>query len=103
MRRLNKQFRQHDRTTDVLSFRYDGRAVEPHPPIVGEILIAPSEARAYAKRHGLSYQQELSRYVIHGLLHWKGYDDKTPAQRCRMRALEDSLLARYCRNGASCR
>jgi rRNA maturation RNase YbeY len=87
MRRLNKQFLHHDRDTDVLSFRYDGEST------VGEILIAPSQAHRYAARHGLSYPEELARYVIHGLLHWLGHDDRTPSQQKRMRAMEDELLS----------
>lgn len=86
MRRLNKRFLCHDRVTDVLSFRYEGERV------VGEIFIAPSEARAYAARHRIPSQDELSRYVLHGLLHWLGHDDATPAQQRRMRQLEDELL-----------
>ena len=82
MRRLNKRFLRHDRPTDVLSFRYDA----PTPPaatrfVVGEILIAPREAQRYATRHGLAYEEELGRYVVHGLLHWLGYDDRTRAQQ----------------------
>jgi len=86
MRALNKRFRRHDWTTDVLSFRYD------HERIVGEILIAPSEALAYAKRHRLPYATELSRYVVHGLLHWLGHEDRTAAEQRAMRANEDRLL-----------
>jgi len=88
MRRLNRRFLRHDRPTDVLSFRYDGA------PIVGEILIAPGVARAYATRHRLPYLEELGRYVVHGLLHWLGHDDRTPAQRRAMRLMEDRLLVR---------
>lgn len=86
MRTLNKRFLGHDRATDVLSFRYDGE------PVVGEILVAPGQARAYAKQHGLPYQQELSRYVVHGILHWLGHEDKTTVQRQDMRRQEDRVL-----------
>ena len=98
MRALNKRFCQHDRPTDVLSFRYDGqptclpRHLAPREQVVGEIFIAPSQARTYAKRHGLAYDEELSRYVIHGLLHWIGHDDHTPEDRRMMRAMENQLL-----------
>mgnify|MGYP001612559183 CR=1 FL=1 len=61
--------------------------------VAGEILIAPACAKRYARRHGLGYQEELARYVVHGLLHWVGHDDATPLQQRRMRALEDQLLA----------
>ena len=91
MRRLNRRFMRHDGLTDVLSFRYS------REPIVGEILVAPAFARLYAKRHRVSYRQELARYVIHGLLHWVGHKDKTPPQQRQMRTLEDKLLAQCAR------
>ena len=86
MRALNQRFLHHHRTTDVLSFRYHGE------PIVGDIVISPAAARAYAQAHGLRYADELSRYVVHGLLHWIGHQDRSPAQQRKMRAMEDRLL-----------
>ena len=88
MKTLNRRFTGHNRFTDVLSFRYDGE------PVVGEILIAPRAARAYAKRHGVAYAQELARYVVHGLLHWLGHEDRTPTEQRVMRSREDRLLSR---------
>ena len=96
MRALNQRFLRHDRLTDVLSFRYDGE------PTVGEIFIAPSLARTYASTHGISYEEELSRYVVHGLLHWLGHDDRTRAEQQRMRAMEDRLLAQCGMRSAAC-
>ena len=75
--------------TDVLAFRYDGE------PIVGEVLVAPAVALTYARQHRLAYAEELARYVVHGLLHWAGYEDRTMKQQRWMRAQEDRLLA-YC-------
>jgi probable rRNA maturation factor len=102
MRSLNRQFTGADRLTDVLSFRYDaGPTCLPRRrlsdqarrrQVAGEILIAPAAARRYATRHKMPYRQELARYVIHGLLHWMGCEDRTPRQQRRMRALEDQLL-----------
>ena len=86
MRALNRRFLHHDRTTDVLCFRYD------REPVVGDILISPSAARDYARANGLTYAEELARYVVHGLLHWVGHEDHTPAQQRKMRAMEDRLL-----------
>jgi probable rRNA maturation factor len=87
MRRMNREFCRHDWVTDVITFRYDGE------PTAGEIFVAPSQARQYARRHGLAYADELSRYVVHGLLHWTGKDDRTPAQQQAMRRMENALLA----------
>ena len=86
MRALNRRFLQHDRITDVLSFRYDGE------PTVGEVFIAPRVARAYAQQHGLPYEHELGRYVVHGLLHWLGEEDRTSRQQTRMRQRENRVL-----------
>ena len=122
MRTANRRFLRHHGLTDVLSFRYDQasgqkssrkpQAVGRKPrseawslkpaayyaacslqTIVGEILVAPAFARRYAKQHRLSYTDELARYVVHGLLHWVGYDDRTVNERRRMRRMEDQLLA----------
>ena len=90
MRALNKRFLHHDRVTDVLSFRYESE------PVAGEILIAPRRARAYAAQHGIPYREELARYVVHGLLHWRGLDDRTAQQQRKMRQLEDWLLGSAC-------
>ena len=106
MRALNKRFLRHDWATDVLSFRYHqakgsglrvrGRSPQPPAPspepVVGEILIAPGAARRYAARHGVPYEEELARYVVHGLLHWLGQRDRTIAEKRKMRAMEDDLV-----------
>ncbi len=98
IRRINNAFLRRDHVTDVLSFRYGHGVGGGHPggrmPIVGEILIAPSEARRFATRHRIGYHEELARYVAHGLLHWLGYQDATEAGRRAMRRHEDRLLSR---------
>lgn len=88
MRRLNYRFTRQQRLTDVFSFRYT------EAPVDGEIIVAPAAARRYVARARLPYRQELARYVIHGLLHWLGHEDRTPTQQRRMRAVEDRLLTR---------
>ncbi|MBI3011258.1 MAG: rRNA maturation RNase YbeY [Candidatus Omnitrophica bacterium] len=96
IRVLNRQFLRRDRVTDVLSFRYDGE------PTVGEILIAPRQARAYARAHGIAYEEELARYVSHGLLHWAGHEDRTSSEQRKMRVMEDRLLVQCGMRGAEC-
>lgn len=87
MQRLNRRFTGHRGLTDVLSFRYN----DVH--IAGEVIVAPEAARRYAAEHGLAYREELARYVVHGLLHWFGYEDETPRQQRAMRLREDRLLS----------
>ena len=97
MRRLNRRYLGHDYVTDVLSFdlhHRSGRRDTTPVGVLGEVIIAPSVARRQARRFGESYQRELARYVVHGLLHWAGYDDHTAAQRRRMEARQEALLRR---------
>jgi probable rRNA maturation factor len=91
MKGLNRRHKRHDWVTDVLSFRYEEHVGVPSAT-VGEVLIAPSQARAYARQAGLNETQELGRYVVHGLLHWLGYEDRTVAEQKLMRRREDRLL-----------
>ncbi len=90
IRRLNRQFLDHDEPTDVLSFpleRADGY-------LDGEIVVSAQTACREAVRHGWSGQEELLLYVIHGALHLVGCDDRTARQRRRMRYGEKKYLAR---------
>ncbi len=90
MRRLNETFVRHRGITDVITFDYSnpGRPEELH----GEIVICPDEARVQARRFRCSWQAELVRYLVHGVLHLRGYDDSQPAARRRMRQEEDRLV-----------
>lgn len=89
MRVLNKQYRNIDRVTDVLSYGYANQegALEE-----GEIVICPDVALKQRQRFRTSTQQELARLFFHGLLHIYGYDHTRPSERRVMRALETSLM-----------
>lgn len=80
MRRLNREWRGKDRTTDVLSW-------EP-----GEIVISIDTARRQAREGGWSLSKELRRLLAHGIAHCRGYDHLKPADARRMAAEERRLL-----------
>jgi probable rRNA maturation factor len=81
---LNRRFHQTDAPTDVLSFDYgDGLA---------ELIISVEHALTQAGRFRSTPSRELALYIIHGILHLHGYDDRTPRSRARMRAAERRLL-----------
>jgi probable rRNA maturation factor len=84
--KLNERFLGHEGPTDVITFDYGGHMLH------GEIFICPSEAVIQAKEFGTTPQMELVRYVVHGLLHLRGYDDRTPAQQKKMKRAEDSWV-----------
>jgi probable rRNA maturation factor len=87
--RLNKQFLDHDEPTDVLSFPLSDPAAKK---LAGELVIGAEVALAQAQTMGHAVDAELSLYVIHGLLHLCGYDDKGTAAVKEMRARERHYL-----------
>jgi probable rRNA maturation factor len=92
---INRTFLQHEGSTDVITFDYQ-EAETPKPKdetrLHGELFICIDEAFVQAKRFRTTWQSELVRYVIHGILHLCGYDDLTPADRSIMKREENRLL-----------
>jgi probable rRNA maturation factor len=75
--------------------RPEGRAPKSPPgggPLHGELFICPAVAVAQAREFGTDWRSELVRYVIHGLLHLLGHDDRQPAARRRMKQAEGRRL-----------
>jgi probable rRNA maturation factor len=62
-------------------------------PLFGEIFISVDDAVAQARQFRTTWPAELVRYVIHGILHLRGYDDLTPAARRTMKKEENRLLS----------
>jgi probable rRNA maturation factor len=88
--RLNKRYLNHDEPTDVLSFPLSDAGARK---LAGELVIGVEVARDQAARRGHDVQAELGLYVIHGLLHLCGYDDKSDTTAARMRERERHYLA----------
>src|SRR3954463_2528527 len=87
--RLNQRYLRHDEPTDVLSFPLS----EPGAArLAGELVIGAEVAAAQAADRGHDVQAELALYVIHGLLHLCGYDDKTDDGAAKMRERERHYL-----------
>jgi probable rRNA maturation factor len=112
VRRVNRDFLGHDYDTDVLSFLFESSAMtpsrQPKKPgvservpeprgagrrIDGEVLVSAEMAVEMADRFGWSARDELTLYLVHGLLHLCGYDDLSPAERRLMRQREREILA----------
>lgn len=89
MRRVNRQFRGKDKTTDVLSFPGD----EGH---LGDILISVPTARRQAEEAGHAAERELKVLLLHGVLHCLGYDHET--DQGEMERLERWLRRRWIRD-----
>ena len=97
MARVNQQFLEHAGSTDVITFSY----AEPgEARLHGEIFICVSEAVAQAAEWGTTWPAEVVRYLVHGVLHLRGFDDLEPAKRRVMKREENRLVERLARRFA---
>ena len=69
--------------TDAITFPY------------GEVLVSCDTAESYAEAHGLPREEELFRYMVHGLTHLHGYLDYEPADREALFAVQEPLVSRF--------
>ncbi len=92
MRALNRQWREKDRTTDVLSFPA-GDAVGPGLKPLGDLALCLPVAVRQAKALRTTVEAEARLYLAHGLLHLLGHDHERPADAKKMAAQERRLLA----------
>jgi probable rRNA maturation factor len=89
LHKLNLQFLDHDTLTDIISFDNSLGSL-----INGEIYISTERVQENAAEFDTSFNDELHRVMIHGILHYCGLKDKTSEQAKAMRAAEDQALAR---------
>jgi probable rRNA maturation factor len=97
MARVNRQFLQHEGSTDVITFDHLGwefgvRISELQ--VHGELFICVDDAVAQAGEFRTTWQLEVVRYVVHGVLHLLGHDDLKPALRRKMKREENRLVRR---------
>ena len=86
---VNKQFLKHDYYTDIITFNYcEGDRVS------GDLFISVDSVRENAKTYGATFQEELHRVLIHGVLHLLGYDDHSDAEKVIMKERENLSLQR---------
>lgn len=85
---VNRQYLQHDYYTDIITFDYSEGDV-----ISGDLFISLDTVRTNAEQVGATYEQELHRVIIHGILHLCGINDKGPGEREIMEAAENKALA----------
>jgi probable rRNA maturation factor len=86
---LNKRYLNHDEPTDVLTFPLSEANART---LAGELVIGVEVAQAHAAERQHDVQPELTLYVIHGLLHLCGFDDKSGQTAARMRERERHYL-----------
>lgn len=80
---VHEEFLDDPTATDAITFPY------------GEVLVSCDTAARYAAEHGIEPEEELFRYMVHGLTHLHGYLDYEPEDREALFAVQEPLVARY--------
>ena len=87
LHKINVEFLQHDTLTDIISFDYTlGKLVG------GDIFISVDRVKENAKEFNTLFENELHRVIIHGILHYMKYKDKTEEEKQVMREKENTCL-----------
>lgn len=85
---VNRQYLGHDYYTDIITFDY-----YDDDKLSGDIFISLDTVKSNSVTYGTDYYDELTRVIIHGILHLCGYKDKSDDESKAMRALEDAAIA----------
>lgn len=86
---INLKYLNHDTLTDIISFDYSvGKELH------GDVYISIDRVRDNAKEFNVSFSDELKRVMVHGILHYCGYKDKSDADKSTMRSKEDTYILR---------
>jgi len=94
IRKVNNEYLSHDYSTDIITFDYSNE----RNILDGEIIISLQDAKENSKKFQVTFDNELLRLIIHGILHLLGYDDITPPKRKVMKKVEDTItdnLSKY--------
>jgi len=100
IRKANKEYRNIDKETDVLSFpMFEKQEIEyiknkenDVQDVLGDIIISIDRVQEQAKEYGHSFEREFAYMLIHGFYHLMGYDHMTEEEKMEMRAKEEGVL-----------
>ena len=93
LHRLNVEFLNHDTLTDIISFDYSVGKI-----LHGEVYISIDRARENASAYNVAFDNEVNRLIIHGILHYCGYNDKLEKDALIMRNKENHYLDQLSNN-----
>jgi len=94
IRKVNNEYLSHDYSTDIITFDYSNE----RNILDGEIFISLKDAEENSKKYHVTFDNELLRLIIHGILHLLGYDDITLSKRKVMKKAENDItdnLSKY--------
>lgn len=87
---INQQYLDHDTLTDIISFDYSvGNELN------GDIFVSVERVKENASDYNATFQEEIQRVLVHGILHYCGYKDKTEADELVMRRKEEEKMKMF--------
>lgn len=90
LHKINMEYLNHDTLTDIISFDYSvGNEIN------GDIFVSVERVRDNASDFGVTFDEELKRVLVHGILHYCGYKDKTDDDAAIMRYKENEKIAMF--------
>ena len=102
IRKINKEYRNIDKATDVLSFpmfekdelvqKIKEKSFE-HEDVLGDIVISIPKVEEQAKEYGHSFEREFAYMLVHGFYHLRGYDHMEEEEKAQMREKEENVLS----------
>lgn len=87
LHKINVEYLQHDTLTDIISFDYSGGN-----ELNGDIFVSIERVEDNAKDFNVSFEEELRRVLVHGVLHYCGYKDKSESDEALMRQKEEEKM-----------
>ena len=90
LHKINMEYLDHDTLTDIISFDYSV-GNELH----GDIFVSVERVADNAKDFEVSFEEELKRVLVHGILHYAGYKDKSEEDELKMRQKEEEKIAMF--------
>ncbi|GGD50112.1 rRNA maturation RNase YbeY [Muriicola marianensis] len=87
---INKEYLDHDYYTDIITFDYTSAKV-----LSGDIFISTDRVKDNAGEYNVTFDEELRRVMIHGVLHLMGFNDKSEEEKKKMTFKEDSKLKMF--------
>lgn len=94
IKELNKQYRNIDKETDVLSFPFQNDLNLP-VNILGDVIISTQKVISQSEEYGHSIEREMYFLIVHGILHLLGYDHHTKEEEEEMFSLQKKILADF--------
>lgn len=103
IRKINKEYRKIDKSTDVLSFpMFEKKEImqvckakfEGLQETLGDVIISIEQVKKQAKEYGHSFERELAYMVVHGFYHLMGYDHMVEEEKTQMRKKEENVLSK---------